>query len=152
MVNLAQLKNTSRPKKKIQRVGRGIGSKRGATSGRGTKGDGSRRGYSRRYGYEGGQVPLYRKLPVRGFTRGRFDKASKAITFSVIEKYFTDGETVNYETLREKGLVPRVLPGGIKLIGTGELTKKVRIEVHAYTAGARQKLEEKSIAFLVVEK
>lgn len=149
---LSQLKNTSRPKKKIQRVGRGIGSKRGATSGRGTKGDGSRRGYSRRYGYEGGQVPLYRKLPIRGFTRGRFEKASKAITLSDIEKHFADGETANLETFREKGLIPRQVPGGVKIIATGEVTKKIKIEAHAFSAGARQKLEAKSISFQVIER
>ena len=151
MVTLSQLKNTSRPKKKIQRVGRGIGSKRGATSGRGTKGDGSRRGYSRRYGYEGGQVPLYRKLPVRGFTRGRFIKASKGVTLADIERHFTDGEIVNPETLREKGMIPRRLPGGVKILATGNLTKKIKIEAHAFTASAKQKLESNSIQFQVIE-
>jgi large subunit ribosomal protein L15 len=151
MITLSVLKNSSRPKKKIQRVGRGIGSKRGATSGRGTKGDGSRRGYSRRYGYEGGQVPLYRKLPVRGFTRGRFDKASQEVTLAQIEKYFADGETVNFETMRQKGLIARTLPGGVKILANGELTKKVHIEAHAFSAAARQKLEAKSISFKVVE-
>ena len=150
MVNLSQLKNTSRPKKKIQRVGRGIGSKRGATSGRGTKGDGSRRGYSRRFGYEGGQVPLYRKLPVRGFTRGRFEKPSIAITLATLERNFSDGESVNYETLLQKGLIPRRLPGGVKILSTGELTKKVKIEAHAYSAAARVKLEARSIPFQVI--
>lgn len=148
---LSQLKNTSRPKKKIQRVGRGIGSKRGATSGRGTKGDGSRRGYSRRYGYEGGQVPLYRKLPVRGFTRGRFKKASKAVTLADIERHFSDGEKANLETFREKGLIPRRIPGGVKVIARGDLTKKVQIEAHAYSAAARKKLEDKSISFQVIK-
>ncbi len=151
MVSLSQLQNTSRPRKKVQRVGRGIGSKRGATSGRGTKGDGSRRGYSRRYGYEGGQVPLYRKLPVRGFTRGRFAKPSEEMTLAAIERNFSDGEVVNQETLRQKGLIRRYLPGGVKILATGTLTKKVTIEAHAYTAGARQKLEQLSIAFRVVE-
>jgi len=150
MVNLSQLKNTSRPKKKIQRVGRGIGSKRGATSGRGTKGDGSRRGYSRRYGYEGGQVPLYRKLPVRGFTRGRFAKPVFAISFATIERNFSDGETVSVETLLHKGLIPRRLPGGVKVLATGELTKKVKIEAHGYSASAREKLEARSIPFKVI--
>ena len=147
MVTLSQLKNTSRPKKKIQRVGRGIGSKRGATSGRGTKGDGSRRGYSRRFGYEGGQVPLYRKLPVRGFTRGRFAKPAFAVTLATIERNFSDGETVNGVTLLQKGLIPRRLPGGVKILATGDLTKKVKIEAHAFSAAARQKLEERSIPF-----
>lgn len=150
MIHLSQLQNTSRPKKKIQRVGRGIGSKRGATSGRGTKGDGSRRGYSRRYGYEGGQVPLYRKLPVRGFTRGRFEKPSQEITLGLLEKYFKDGETANLETLRQKGLIQRRVPGGVKILATGELTKKIKIEASAFTAGARQKLEARSIPFQVI--
>lgn len=151
MVTLSQLKNTSRPKKKTQRVGRGIGSRRGATSGRGTKGDGSRRGYSRRYGYEGGQVPLYRKLPVRGFTRGRFDKPSKAVTLAQIERNFSDGEVANFETFRLKGLIPRRLPGGIKILATGDLSKKITIEANAFTAAAREKLEAKKIPFKVVE-
>jgi large subunit ribosomal protein L15 len=151
MITLSQLNNSSRPKKKVQRVGRGIGSKRGATSGRGTKGDGSRRGYSRRYGYEGGQVPLYRKLPVRGFTRGRFAKPSFAVSLAVIERNFTDGETVNVESLFQKGLIPRYIPGGVKILATGDLTKKVKIEAHAYSEASRQKLEARSISFQVVE-
>ena len=151
MVNLSQLKNTSRPKKKVQRVGRGIGSKRGATSGRGTKGDGSRRGYSRRYGYEGGQVPLYRKLPVRGFTRGRFDKPAFAITLASIERNFQDGETVNVESLQHRGLIPRRIPGGVKVLATGNLTKKVKIEAHAFSNGARLKLESNATQFQIVE-
>lgn len=151
MVTLSGLKNTSRPKKKIQRVGRGIGSKRGATSGRGTKGDGSRRGYTRRYGYEGGQVPLYRKLPIRGFTRGRFEKTSVSLTLAQIDRNFSEGETANYETLRQKGLVPRILPGGFKIIATGDLTKKVTIEANAFSEAARQKLESKSISYRVIE-
>src|SRR4051812_18209549 len=100
MHSLSQLKNTSRPTKKVQRIGRGIGSKRGAHSGRGGKGDSHRQGYCKRYGYEGGQVPLYRKLPIRGFTRGTFVKASKAIALSTLEAYFEDGETVNMASLR----------------------------------------------------
>jgi large subunit ribosomal protein L15 len=151
MINLSQMKNTSRPKKKVQRIGRGIGSRRGGTAGRGICGDGSRRGYSRRYGYEGGQVPLYRKLPVRGFTRGRFVKPSQAITLAAIEKHFADGETANLETFRQKGMIPRRLPGGVKILATGELTKKVKIEAHAFTAGAREKLDAKSISYQVIK-
>lgn len=151
MLTLSNLQNTSRPKKKVQRVGRGIGSGRGKTSGRGEKGDGSRSGYKRRYGYEGGQVPLYRKLPIRGFTRGRFDKPSQAITLAFIEAYFDDGEVVNKETLREKGLIHRRLPSGIKILANGELTKKVTIEAQAISQSALQKLEEKKISFTLVE-
>jgi large subunit ribosomal protein L15 len=151
MTDLSQLKDTSRPRKKVQRVGRGIGSKRGATSGRGGKGDSARQGYRKRFGYEGGQVPLYRKLPIRGFTRGRFVKPSCAIGLSTIEEYYQDGETVNVATLRAKGLIPRRLPGGIKILANGELTKKVNIEAHAISEAALKKVQDKEIPFTVVK-
>src|SRR5271168_4157670 len=98
MFSLTDLCDTSRPPKKVQRIGRGIGSHRGGHSGRGGKGDSHRQGYRKRFGYEGGQVPLYRKLPIRGFTRGKFVKPTAAVSLSTIESYFKDGETVNLET------------------------------------------------------
>ncbi len=150
MHSLSQLKNTSRPKKKVQRIGRGIGSKRGATSGRGGKGDSARAGYKKRFGYEGGQVPLYRKLPIRGFTRGRFVKESKAISLATLEANYQDGEVVNALTLREKGLLPRKVPGGIKILSNGELTKKVQIEAHSFSEAAIQKLQDRGIPFTVL--
>lgn len=145
MLDLSQLKNTSRPKKKVQRVGRGIGSKRGATSGRGGKGDSARQGYRKRFGYEGGQVPLYRKLPIRGFTRGRFVKASVAIGLDTIDAHYKDGEVVNMATLRKKGLIDRRLPGGVKVLANGEINKKVTIEVQGFSEAALKKLQEKAI-------
>lgn len=150
MHSLSQLKNTSRPPKKSRRIGRGIGSKRGATSGRGGKGDSHRQGYCKRYGYEGGQVPLYRKLPIRGFTRGKFVKPSAAISLSTLEAYFKDGETVSMETLRNKGLIPRRVPGGIKILANGELTKKVKIHANHFSEAAEQKLKDKGISFTKV--
>jgi large subunit ribosomal protein L15 len=150
-MDLSQLKDTSRPPKKVQRVGRGIGSKRGATSGRGGKGDSARQGYRKRFGYEGGQVPLYRKLPIRGFTRGRFVKESQAIGLSTIDAYYKDGETVNMETLRAKRLVARRLPGGIKILANGDLKKKVKLEVNAISAAALKKVQDKAIAITIVE-
>ncbi len=150
MFNLSNLKNTSRPTKTVRRVGRGPGSKRGKTSGRGGKGDSARQGYRKRFGYEGGQVPLYRKLPIRGFTRGTFVKLSMAISLKTLEENYQDGETVNLVTLREKGLIPRRLPGGIKILSDGELTKKVHIEANAFSAAAVQKLQEKKISHTVV--
>lgn len=152
MLELSNLRNTSRPRKKVQRVGRGIGSKRGATSGRGGKGDSARAGYRKRFGYEGGQVPLYRKLPIRGFTRGRFVKHSMAISLSDLQRHYKDGETVNCETLREKGLIPRRLPGGVKILANGQLTKKVKIEAHAFSQSAIAKLQEKKISHTVISK
>jgi large subunit ribosomal protein L15 len=150
MHSLSQLKNTSRPTKKVQRIGRGIGSGRGATAGRGGKGDSHRQGWRKRWGYEGGQVPLYRKLPIRGFTRGKFVKTSVAISLSTLEEYFKDGETVSFATLREKGLVPRRLPGGFKILANGELTKKVKIEANHFSEAAEQKLQSKGISYTVV--
>ena len=150
MLDLSNLKNTSRPRKKVQRIGRGIGSKRGATSGRGGKGDSARQGYKKRFGYEGGQVPLYRKLPIRGFTRGRFIKASMAIGLATIDAHFENGETVNMATLREKGLIARRLPGGIKILANGQLTKKVTIEAHAFSETALKKLQEQAIPHKIV--
>lgn len=147
MHSLSNLKNTSRPRKKVQRVGRGFGSRRGRTSGRGQKGDGARSGYKRRYGYEGGQVPLYRKVPIRGFTRGRFDTPVTAVNLEQIEAAYADGETVNAKTLREKGLAPRLTLGGVKILGRGELTRKVTLEVDALSAGAKEKLEARKIAY-----
>lgn len=150
MLNLSQLINTSRPPKKSRRIGRGLGSKRGGHAGRGGKGDSHRQGYSKRYGYEGGQVPLYRKLPIRGFTRGTFVKLTAAISLATLERNFQAGETVNMETLREKGLIPRRVPGGIKILANGELTKKVKIEAHHISAAAEQKLKDKGISFTKV--
>lgn len=150
MISLSCMKNTSRPRKKVQRIGRGIGSKRGATSGRGGKGDSARQGYRKRFGYEGGQVPLYRKLPIRGFTRGRFVASSAAINLGIIQMYYQDGEVVNFASLREKGLIPRHLPGGIKILANGDLTKKVTIEAHAFSEQVLKKLQDKAIPYTIV--
>lgn len=149
---LSQLTNTSRPPKKSRRIGRGIGSKRGATSGRGGKGDSHRQGYSKRFGYEGGQVPLYRKLPIRGFSRGTFAKTSASITLTMLEEVFQDGETVNPITLRQKGLIPRRIPGGVKILANGELTRKVTIEAHRFSAAAEEKLKEQGISYTVINR
>ncbi|MBS0630066.1 MAG: 50S ribosomal protein L15 [Verrucomicrobia bacterium] len=150
MISLANLTNTHRPKKKIQRVGRGVGSGRGKTCTRGHKGDKSRSGYKRHEGREGGQLPLHRKLPTRGFTRGLFHKESLAINLSLIERLYENGEIVNFETLRQKGIAPRELPGGIKILGSGELKKKVSIEANQYSEAAQAKLEKSGIKFTKV--
>jgi len=149
MFDLSNLKDTTRPPRKFRRVGRGVGSKRGKTSGRGQKGDGSRQGYCRRFGYEGGQVPLYKKLPIRGFTRGTFVKASMAISLTTLDAKFSDGETVNPTTLREKGLIARRLPGGIKILA-GELTKKLKIEAHRFSSAALATIQEQKIEYTII--
>ncbi len=142
MFSLHTLKNASRPYKRTKRVGRGVGSKMGKTSGRGEKGQKSRSGYKVRAGTEGGQAPMFTKMPTRGFTRGRWVKESFAINLCRIEEAYQDGETVNHATLIDKGLAPRHAPGGIKILGEGELTKKVVIEAHRYSKSALTKLEK----------
>jgi large subunit ribosomal protein L15 len=150
MITLSALANTHRPRKKVQRVGRGMGSKRGKTSCRGVKGDKARRGYERNYGREGGRKPLYTKLPIRGFNSGRFRMEAFAIDFDIINQYYKDGETVNYETLREKGIAPRRIFGGLKILASGEPKAKVTIEADAFSKAALEKCEKNSITCKVV--
>jgi len=147
MITLASLKNTFRPRMKVQRVGRGVGSKRGKTCCRGAKGDKARSGYKRRFGHEGGQLPLYRKLPCRGFPGGRFQSEAVAINLSKIDALFDDGEQVNLKTLRAKGYGPKLAPGGLRILGEGELKKKVVIHANHYSKSAKEKLEQASISF-----
>lgn len=147
MMSLSQLSNSHRPKKKRYRVGRGMGSKCGKTCGRGNKGDKSRRGYKHAYGREGGQIPLYKKLPTRGFTNGRFKNDIFAIHLGMIEKLFSAGEVVNLKALQEKGFAPRRVPGGLKILSNGELKKKVSIEAHFFSQAAKEKLKNQGIPF-----
>jgi large subunit ribosomal protein L15 len=146
-MELFALTNTSRPKKKVQRVGRGVGSKRGKTSCRGEKGDGSRQGYRRRFGYEGGQVPLYRKLPIRGFTRGTFKKPSVAVSTSLIDRLFQDGDVVSPETLLSRGIIRRSEVNRVKIIGGKPLTKKVTLSAHAFSRSVIGLLDQQGISY-----
>ena len=119
-----------------KRVGRGPGSGLGKTSGRGEKGQKSRRGYSRQRGFEGGQMPLHRRLPKRGFTN-IFAKVTKEITLSLISSKFKDGEVVSFETLREKKIIGSKIER-VVVIASGELTCKVTVSVDRVTKGARE--------------
>ena len=146
-MELHALTNTTRPKKRRKRVGRGIGSGLGKTCGRGVKGAGSRSGYKTRTRYEGGQLPLYRKLPVRGFSNAAFRSPRlDTINLAQIEEIFQDGEIVSINTLCEKGYLSNSTPG-LKVLGNGELTKRVRIEAQAFSASAEQKLQDASITY-----
>jgi large subunit ribosomal protein L15 len=151
-MNILSQLTKPRGQRKIQRVGRGPGSGRGKTSCRGQKGQGARSGARKRYGYEGGQKRLYTKLPCRGFTRGMFIKESLAINFDRIDMLYKDGEVVNHQTLREKGCAPRELPGGLKILSRGEITKKVSIEANGFSKAALKKLDEKKISYKILEK
>lgn len=150
MISLNELKDTHRKPSKVQRVGRGPGSKRGKTSCRGHKGDKSRSGYKRRNAQEGGQLALFRKLPCRGFSNARFRTDVFSINLGRIEQLFESGEKVNAETLVKKGFSHKKIKGGIKILGVGELTKKVVIEATSISKNAIKKLENNKIEFKLV--
>lgn len=124
-------------RKKI--VGRGIGSGVGKTSGRGHKGQKARSGGGVRPGFEGGQMPLYRRLPKRGFTN-IFAKKYVAVNVEVLDK-FNDGDEVTAESLLQKGIISKTLDG-VKLLGRGEVTKKVDVKVAKISASAKEKIEK----------
>lgn len=149
MISLSTLSNSSRGRRKVKRVGRGVGSKRGKTCGRGEKGAGARSGYKRRFGYEGGQFRTFMKLPIRGFNNARFRKAYDTVNLSQINAVFQDGEVVNAQALADRGFLSGATYG-IKLLGEGELTKKVTIEVSALSASARDKLQKANIPVTLV--
>ena len=124
-------------RKKI--VGRGIGSGVGKTSGRGHKGQKARSGGNVRPGFEGGQMPLYRRLPKRGFTN-IFAKKYVSANVEVLDK-FNDGDVVTAETMLEKGIISKTLDG-VKLLGRGDVTKKLDVKVAKMSASAKEKIEK----------
>ena len=120
------------------RKGRGAGSGNGKTAGKGHKGQNARSGGGVRLGFEGGQIPLYRRLPKRGFTN------VFATTYAIVNvealNAFEDGAVVNAEALLEKGIIKKALDG-VKILGRGELTKKVTVQAAIFSAGAKEKIE-----------
>lgn len=120
------------------RRGRGHGSGNGKTSGKGHKGQKARSG-APRIGFEGGQMPLYRRIPKRGFTNIN-SKNIVAINLDTLNR-FNDGDTVNTEKLLEAGVIKNARDG-VKILGNGELTKKLTVEVSAFSASAKAKIEE----------
>ncbi len=151
MTKLSELKNTSRKKKRTKLLGRGPGSGLGKTSGRGFKGQGARSGAKRRWTYEGGQFRLFMKLPHRGFSNAQFTTTYHPINLYQVDKAFNDGEVVNFETLKSKGLVSG-RKGIVKLLGEGELSKKVSFEVHAASKSAREKVEKANLSLTLLDK
>jgi large subunit ribosomal protein L15 len=151
MITLHQLTDTFRTRKKSKRVGRGPGSKLGKTCGRGEKGAGSRAGYTRRLGYEGGQFRLYMKLPIRGFSNANFRKEYATVNLGQIEQMFNDGEVVNAKTLKEKGFLSGPICA-LKILGEGNLSKKVNVEADAISGSAKEKLEKRKIPFTIKSK
>jgi len=144
---LANLHPPAGSRKRKVRVGRGMGSKLGKTAGSGNKGQKSRRGYSRRRGFEGGQMPLHRRMPKRGFHN------PFGLTYSVVNlgelNVFPAGETVTPELLRAHGFVRRP-EDPIKVLGDGELTTKLAVRAHAFSASAKEKITKAGGTFEVV--
>ena len=121
------------------RKGRGAGSGNGKTAGKGHKGQNARSGGGVRPGFEGGQLPLYRKLPKRGFNNFRFGKVYTIVNVQTLNK-FDDGATVDAAALLAAGVV-NVVNDGIKVLGEGEITKKLTVKAAVFSASAKEKIE-----------
>jgi large subunit ribosomal protein L15 len=133
---------------KKKRVGRGPGSGLGKTAGRGEKGQKSRSGYSAKIGFEGGQMPLHRRLPKRGFTN-IFKKEWIEVSLSALEKSFDADEEVTPERLHERGLIKKA-KRDVVVLGTGDISKALRISAHRFTKSAREKIEKAGGAVTVI--
>lgn len=127
--------------KKDRRVGRGSSSGRGSTAGRGNKGQQSRSGGKVYIGFEGGQMPLFRRIAQRGFSNYPFKKEYACVNVADINAKYSDGETVSKETLAAKGLLKGVNPL-VKILGNGEITKKLSFNVDKISASAKDKIEK----------
>jgi large subunit ribosomal protein L15 len=121
-----------------KRVGRGPGSGMGKTSTRGEKGHKSRSGYRHRIGFEGGQMPLHRRIPKRGFSNARFKKEFAYVNLGTLEA-FEAGSIVTPEVLLEKGMIKKLLDG-VKVLAKGSLTKALTVQVHRFSAQAQEKI------------
>lgn len=136
--------NNLRPKKgsthRKKRLGTGQGSGHGQTSTRGQKGQNSTSGGSKPWGFEGGQMPLMRRIPKSGFNNSKFRTEYQYVNVSSLEKYFSSGEEVNFETLSKKGLIKTDAP--VKILGDGELKKSLNVVADAFSKSAKEKIEK----------
>ena len=139
-LSLNNLKPAAGSTHKKKRVGRGPGSGLGKTAGRGNKGQKSRSGYSSKVGFEGGQMPLQRRLPKRGFTN-IFKKEWLEISLSKIEDNFNAGDEVTPEILHERGLIKKA-KHDVVILGNGEISKALKISAHRFTKTAQDKIEK----------
>jgi large subunit ribosomal protein L15 len=138
MANLSSLKPPPGQKHKNQRVGQGMGTGRGKFSGRGAKGAKSVSGYSRMRGFEGGQMPLHRRLPKRGFTN-IFKKEYAIVNLSSLEQL--EGDSFDPQRLIELGVIKKV-HDGLKILGSGDLTRKITVKAHLFSKSAMDKIQK----------
>jgi large subunit ribosomal protein L15 len=137
-MNLSNLTPPAGQKHKVKRIGRGMGSGRGKTATRGHKGQHAGTGFSLMRGFEGGQMPLHRRLPKRGFTN-IFKKQYSIVNLGRLDKL--EGDNFTPDRLIELGVVKK-LGDGVKILGSGELTRKIRVEAHLFSQSALDKIQK----------
>ena len=137
-MNLSGLKPPKGQTKTRKRVGRGMGSGHGKTATRGSKGQHAGTGFSQKRGFEGGQMPLHRRLPKRGFTN-IFKKRFAIVNLGKLEKL--EGDTFNVDRLVELGVI-RKMGDGLRILGTGQLTRKITVEAHHFSKSALEKIQQ----------
>jgi len=137
-MNLSQLKPPPGQKHKKRRLGQGMGTGRGKFSGRGAKGAKSISGYSRMRGFEGGQMPLHRRLPKRGFTN-IFKKEFAIVNVSSLEKL--EGSSFDAESLLKLGVIRKLKEHGLKVLGSGELKRKITVKANVFSKSALEKIQ-----------
>jgi large subunit ribosomal protein L15 len=146
-MNLSSLRPPKGQKHKKQRIGQGMGSGRGKYSGKGAKGQKSISGYSKMRGFEGGQMPLHRRLPKRGFTN-IFRKEYAIVNVSDLEKL--EGDSFSPESLVQAGVVKK-LKSGLKVLGNGELTRQITVRAHLFSKSALEKIQKAGGAVETIE-
>ena len=134
-----EIKPTPGSKQSKKRVGRGIGSGRGKQSTRGAKGQTRASGKVSPY-FEGGQTPLYRRFPIKGFTNSRFEKKIQIVNLDDLEYFFDSGEEVNPQTLLERKVLKKI-DDGVKILGRGEITKSLKVKAHQFSKKAEEKIK-----------
>src|SRR5688572_16172932 len=137
-MELSNLKPKKGARHAKKRVGRGPGSGHGKTAGRGEKGQKSRSGYSRKLGFEGGQMPLHRRVPKRGFTNARFRKEYTVVNLEQLEM-FDAGAVVTPDSLLKRGVIKK-LKDGLKVLGDGTFTKPLTVRAHKFSAKAQERI------------
>ena len=139
-MDLSSLTNVAGARKRGKRVGRGCGSGMGKTCTRGNKGQNARKGHKQKLGFEGGQMPLVRRLPKRGFNNFEFRAEALGVNVSTLEKLFNAGDEITVAALAAKGLSDNKRPR-VKILGNGELTKKFTVKGIKVSASAKAKIE-----------
>jgi large subunit ribosomal protein L15 len=145
-MNLSNLRPPAGQKKARKRIGRGMGSGHGKTSTRGSKGQRAGTGFGQKRGFEGGQMPLHRRLPKRGFTN-IFKKHYAIVNLGKLEKL--EGDAFNADRLFDLGVIKK-LGDGLKILGTGQLTRKITVEAHHFSKSAMEKIQKAGGAAKVI--